>query len=240
MNQDRRYCNVCRFNQRGFCKYGESCQKKHVNEICQIENCYSNVCEKRHPLVCKWFSLKTGCRFKEGCAFLHLKTREQNNLDTALEQIKEMKIEIQSMKTKIEENELLHDVKKLIDDIRFLQQNNFEITKRIYKLEEDFIEDNYEDESEEDEEVEQDSDIYTCNECELIFYVKQDFKEHKKKVHKEDIDNENMKEFISRLRLKKHVKLFQEYFRKNNFVKVKDFIEKMVSIYGDEFILDFD
>ena len=49
-----------------------------------------------------------------------------------------------------------------------------------------------------------------------------------------------MKEFISRLSLKKHVNLFQEYFRRNNFLKEKDFIEKMVSIYGEEFILDFD
>ena len=134
----------------------------------------------------------------------------------------------------------MQDVKQLIEDIKFLKHHNCVITERISKLEKESIEENYDDVYEEDEEVEPDSDMYTCNKCELIFYVKQDFKEHKKKVHKEDIDNENMKEFISRLRLKKHVKLFQEYFRKNKFVKVKDFIEKMVSIYGEEFILDFD
>ena len=124
----------------------------------------------------------------------------------------------------------------------FLQKQNLDLTERILKLEEECINDDDEDDSEEDTEKENESDlnIYACNECELVFYVRQDFTEHRKKVHNEDIKDENMKEFISRLSLKKHVNLFQEYFRRNNFLKEKDFIEKMVSIYGEEFVLDFD
>ena len=50
-----------------------------------------------------------------------------------------MEIEIQAMKTKREENELMHDVKQLIEDIRFLKNQNCVITERISKLEKESI-----------------------------------------------------------------------------------------------------
>ena len=50
---------------------------------------------------------------------------------------------------------------------------------------------------------------------------------------------ENIAQFIRRLGLERFDDQYQNYFMENNFVKGKDFIEKLVWSYGEDFILDF-
>ena len=64
--------SVCKFNQRGYCKFKESCRKKNEKEKCQNEDtCSSKECPYRHPQVCRYFSKETLCRFGEDCAYKH-------------------------------------------------------------------------------------------------------------------------------------------------------------------------
>jgi NurA-like 5'-3' nuclease len=59
----------CWYNDTGYCKFGEECQKRHFHTICMKTQC-DNKCEARHPRLCKF---KTKCKFfKKGvCAFKH-------------------------------------------------------------------------------------------------------------------------------------------------------------------------
>ena len=56
----------------------------------------------------------------------------------------------------------------------------------------------------------------------------------------ESIDCENVSQFITRLSLEKHSREYKKYFEDNDFRKGKHFIEKLVEVYGQDFILDFE
>ena len=50
--------------------------------------------------------------------------------------------------------------------------------------------------------------------------------------------SENMNQFIARLGLEKYFSQYHNYFKKNYLNKGKDFVEKLVMIYGEDFVLD--
>ena len=60
---------LCKHNQSGFCKFGENCQNRHINEICDKETCEN--CELRHPKRCKYFIYNRACKFGDECAYRH-------------------------------------------------------------------------------------------------------------------------------------------------------------------------
>ena len=62
---------VCKFNQKGFCKHGEKCFKKHENEKCPSKECTDKKCILRHPKLCKFYAQTGKCKFNEDCAFAH-------------------------------------------------------------------------------------------------------------------------------------------------------------------------
>ena len=73
--------NICKYNQNGFCKFGEDCQRNHNNQICEnISNCRDNECFKMHPKECKNFNIDGKCRHKERCAYQHVKQLSNNNI----------------------------------------------------------------------------------------------------------------------------------------------------------------
>ena len=43
----------CSYYDRGYCKFGDKCDKKHPDKVCNDENCLEDNCEKRHPNPCK-------------------------------------------------------------------------------------------------------------------------------------------------------------------------------------------
>ena len=77
-----------KFNQTGYCKFENACSKIHEHEICQLEHCEKRVCKKRHPKICKYFAANICCRFKDTCAFLHLKAADSNIMEIAFSKIK--------------------------------------------------------------------------------------------------------------------------------------------------------
>ena len=63
--------SICKYNQRGFCRYGERCRLRHVNENCTESDCQDESCLFRHPLECRYFYLYGTCKFGDSCAYVH-------------------------------------------------------------------------------------------------------------------------------------------------------------------------
>ena len=109
---------VCQFNQKGFCKFGDSCRKRHVKEICSNQNCNSTSCNLRHPRNCKFFTLFGYCKFSEDCAFKHTLTKSHSEFKTLKEQLETLTNTITEM------NQVMDHIK-----------NELEIFKSERKLE---------------------------------------------------------------------------------------------------------
>lgn len=91
---------ICKHNQTGYCKHGNHCKRKHVNEICPyFKNCSENTCALRHPKTCRYFSMYQYCKF-ENCAYAHSKVRNMENLEKIENEFEELKSEIHAMKEK--------------------------------------------------------------------------------------------------------------------------------------------
>ena len=73
-NGDQKKRDKCKYYNGGYCKYKERCRFRHPGEVCKNHltgKCEVEKCPDRHPKPCKWFKLKTGCRRKDLCDFLH-------------------------------------------------------------------------------------------------------------------------------------------------------------------------
>ena len=104
--------NVCCHNKYGFCKFGRTCRKKHVDEICETTDCETNLCERRHPRNCKFFSEFGRCKFGVYCRFKH--ATENSNNDQEIETLKEL------LKVK---DEQIAAIAKKIDTIVYFLKN---------------------------------------------------------------------------------------------------------------------
>ena len=63
--------SVCKFNQNGFCKFGQSCKIMHINIICSNSNCKKHMRNFRHPRACRYFAQKGHCKRGSACAYSH-------------------------------------------------------------------------------------------------------------------------------------------------------------------------
>ena len=61
---------ICVHFKTGYCKYRERCRKQHIQELCTSSDCSGN-CEKRHPKICRFYSLYGSCKFDIKCACVH-------------------------------------------------------------------------------------------------------------------------------------------------------------------------
>lgn len=87
---------VCSFHKSGHCRYGAHCHKKHILDTCTIFPCNKVTCPKRHPKLCKYFTLSGFCKFQENCSYLHLINNQE--LKTQLEaEVANLRKEIQSL-----------------------------------------------------------------------------------------------------------------------------------------------
>ena len=93
---------ICKHYKYGFCKFQDQCQKEHVEGECNaLYACKSKVCNKRHPKVCKRFSLERFCKFGEECAYRHPtdKSDEVQKLSAKHEiEIRKLKEEVKELK----------------------------------------------------------------------------------------------------------------------------------------------
>ena len=91
---------VCRHFKYGFCKFKDECK--------DLFACKAKVCNKRHPKVCKRFSLERFCKFGSNCVYLHL-------IDTSVQLHKQLN----EFDIKRSKNEL--QIKVLEDEVNTLK-----------------------------------------------------------------------------------------------------------------------
>ena len=95
---------VCKHFQTGFCKFADKCKRQHEKEICQTTHCSLKTCRKRHPKLCKFFSLNHFCKFGDLCCYKHLIAESQStpHLLTVLQtKVDEMEQIIKSLQSEI-------------------------------------------------------------------------------------------------------------------------------------------
>ena len=100
MNQEQ----VCGFFKFGYCKYKDTCRKKHNSEICDNTSCEIRNCLFRHPKTCRYFRDLGRCKFNESCAFKHIESETTSS----------KRFEI--LEKKVEED------KKIIDQLTLTQK----------------------------------------------------------------------------------------------------------------------
>ena len=90
---------VCKYFQCGFGKFGESCRKQHVKEICPTQSCTLSSCMKRHPKVCKYFLVQKSCKFGEHRSYKHVENNNQNDISELKKKSKLIRITNQNYVT---------------------------------------------------------------------------------------------------------------------------------------------
>ena len=87
---------VCRFNKLGYCRFGNTCFRKHVDTMCENSSCSVLECELRHPRKCRYFLQYRYCKFGQYCRYKH----EETNCE-----IINLKIEMEKLKNEIDEKD---------------------------------------------------------------------------------------------------------------------------------------
>ena len=95
--------DICFYNKYGFCKYLETCRKKHENSICEKKDCEIMKCNLRHPKECKFYRDYGFCKFSEWCRFSHNNSNARKNLSEN-DEIKKLKDNLKTVETVIEKN----------------------------------------------------------------------------------------------------------------------------------------
>ena len=127
---------ICPFNQYGHCKYGSECDKIHTTVTCDNFPCHDRECSKRHPQLCKYFSVYGRCMFTNRCSFLHYSFgKGDNNPSIGLQQftqaVSELREEVRTLRQEVDRLgsvnqqhllEMIKDLKEEIDVDRVMRQ----------------------------------------------------------------------------------------------------------------------
>ena len=151
---------LCFRNKLGYCKFGETCINRHVDDICETLNCDIFSCDKRHPKVWRFGR----CKFLEYCKYDHRKpkdirellgkvetitmkieviekTKQKDSSDKELAKVVENKIEVfekQIMNLKksvFEKDDFIEDMKKRMKDLEKQLTENMELINKIKNFE---------------------------------------------------------------------------------------------------------
>ena len=94
---------VCKYNQRGYCKYGELCRHQHVDIICDDElSCSESTCRLRHRNQCRNFSQHGKCRFII-CAYAHRDNTSDTKVKLLEQEVEKLKKQIAIQNNKMSE-----------------------------------------------------------------------------------------------------------------------------------------
>ena len=130
---------ICYHYKYGFCKIQDNCQKRHVQGECNAASgCKVKVCDKRHPRVCKKFSLEQFCKFGDECAYRHpldtsdqfqkLCLRNEKEIIKLKEEVSELKLEIKqltSLKHLVQKSKDVTTGTKVTKDDNFTKEKIF-------------------------------------------------------------------------------------------------------------------
>ena len=198
---------VCKYHQRGYCKFRSECQKYHENEIWKDQSCSSQACRRRHPRLCKYFCENMRCKFGKDCSYVHRENVNKGEINELTEELKNIKTEMNVLKNTVnslnqikEEGKVIKNmIRSLTDDIEQIKVQNIKIYQNIKALEEDFddcsSEDPFSHEVREDEEtIEKEGMQMKCITCEFCTESEITMRKHINTKHsKEDTEFESTK-----------------------------------------------
>ena len=121
---------LCSFNKFGYCKYRETCRKRHITEICEKTSCDISTCSARHPRTCKFYRDLGRCKF-DPCAFLHLENK--NSLESLIKENEEILQKIAKLDSTIKElDEKTIESKHIIDKLQSVEKklDNFDSSRK--------------------------------------------------------------------------------------------------------------
>ena len=125
----------CFHNNRGYCKFQESCKFRHFHEECSNMFCRKKECQSRHPKICK---NGENCKFykRKVCAYRHIMENNHIKAVKVLEaEIRNLKQEINELKNTVEgkEAKLIEISAKNLDDLGILKKENKNLKHLIEK-----------------------------------------------------------------------------------------------------------
>ena len=129
---------VCLKSKFGYCKFGSRCENIHYKEVCEkdVKFCIGKLCEKRHPVFCKFFQQFGRCKFGEFCSYRHTYNKEnktERKVDEMKFEIKELKSEVVELKTEV--TELKTEVVELKTDVVELKTETNMLKTKLERLE---------------------------------------------------------------------------------------------------------
>ena len=95
---------VCQYDKFGFCRFKESCKRKHYSEVCENLSMCINIkkCPKRHPKMCRRFNTDNICRFKEECAYSHKRINANEDVNGLKDKVDKLEKMVKELTKKVE------------------------------------------------------------------------------------------------------------------------------------------
>ena len=187
---------ICKYNKFGFCKFGNTCLRKHENTKCENKSIWN--CSLRHPRSCKYFREYKRCKFGDFCKFSHDIFVDEDvekirvELGTLKIKIANKDKEIEQLNEKMENlmNHLSEKITKL-EEINIIIRKELENVKKVNEalrcsMSKDIVNENENIETvENNEDIDLNIDVVLkCDKCDFIGKTEAGLKTHNTVKHK--------------------------------------------------------
>ena len=135
---------ICKYHNKGFCRYKTTCKNVHSTQSCRQNNCNSKTCLYRHPVDCRY---KEKCKRKSECMYQHnryeLLELEINKLKVVIEEkddrFEEYKVNSEQIIIELREDNIKFksNSDKIINSEKLKYKN---VVEEVNKLKEDILE----------------------------------------------------------------------------------------------------
>ena len=85
--------SVCKYYNKGFCKFKGECNSYHPIIICSKRGCREKTCPNRHPRKCRY---KYQCRRRSTCLYSHVDISDFDE-KSAVKEFNYLKTEVKSL-----------------------------------------------------------------------------------------------------------------------------------------------
>ena len=177
---------VCLYNQTGFCKFRQSCRRKHENQICPEDHDFKSTgCSLRDPKVCRSFKRDGACNFEDSCEYKHQNSQEAEIVKEHAQEVMHLKMEMSQMKSVIKQMEA--KIEFLHEAVEDIQKTNIgeivAIVAASLESEKEALATN------DSKHVEIAEDCINCDECSFNCINEWEMIGHMSKEHKETLKN---------------------------------------------------